>query len=394
MSLGLKDNKFDYITGYRLKLLPDEQQQMRINQILNCCIDEYNWTLETISKRYKETGNFTREFVMNTLISDLYKSEDRYEWTKFLPSSIARNTSRLAIRAYELFFKHVNRFPKFKSRRFSKKSYHCRGDRVYIRDGYVIVEGLGSGYKARIKANTSHLHLGKDEKIFNATVTKDFTGYWLSFSVGRRIPIMYECDNDAIGIDLGLRKRAVLSDGTVFRGPDTRKLNKRIRKAAIRYGKDRRRRLDLSQRMGTPYADIPKTKNEVKREIKHNRLVKKLYDINNTYNHTMTKAIVDKNPRAIVIEDFSARELERDAPWLASRIREASFYKLIHQLKYKAKNKGIDVIVADKSFPSSQMCSRCGNRIRIGSREVYKCPSCGLVIDRDLNEAVNLKNLA
>lgn len=65
-----------------------------------------------------------------------------------------------------------------------------------------------------------------------------------------------------------------------------------------------------------------------------------------------------------------------------------------HQLEYKCKEAEIPIILADRFYPSSQICSNCGNRQQIGRAAVYKCPECGLVMDRDFNAAINLKNLA
>ena len=199
---------------------------------------------------------------------------------------------------------------------------------------------------------------------------------------------------DVIGIDLGVRKRAVLSDGTVFKGPDTTRECKRLDRKARRYGRDRRRRLVISQRTGVKYVDVPKTKNEIKREIEYQKLRKHIANINETYNHTMTSEIIKKNPRMIVLETLGVRDMEHDSPnkWVKRKIREANFYEIGRMIEYKAEYHDIKVVRAPRNFPSSQICSKCGLRQRIGSSEVYICEFCGQVIDRDLNAAINIRN--
>lgn len=388
----------DMIRGYKIKLYPTEQQKMRLNQLLNGARCAYNWAIETIEKRYKETGKFTNEYDLNSLFKSVY-SEKPYKWVETTPVSICRYSFSLATRAFELFFKKINKYPKFKSKKSSIQSFHFRGERLYIRGDYVTVEGLGHGSKNRIYCKHNTIPVYKNVRYYNCTLSIDSLGqYWLSVNIGYKVPISVEAQGEPIGIDLGIRKRAVLSDGTIYKGPDVIKLNKlrkNFKRKSKRYGKDRRRRLDVSQRTGTKYVDIVKTKNEVKREIKCKSIRKKISNINKTYNHTMTKEIVSKLPSTIIIESLDVRGMIRDQKQkiVRSLISEANFYSIVNMLLYKSEERGIKIIKADPHFPSSQICSRCGARHKQHSSEIYKCNTCGFIIDRDLNAAINLRNL-
>lgn len=389
----------DRVRGYKVKLYPTEQQKMRLNQLMNGAICAYNWGIETIQKVYKETNKFSDTMDLNKYFKELYKTKPYY-WVQTTPSSICRTSFELAARAFKLFFKHVNRYPKFKSTKKAVKSFHFRGERLYIRGDYVTVEGLGHGLANRILCKHNKIPIYENVRYYNCTVSIDSVGdYWLSVNVGYKVPIRHEAQGEPIGIDLGVRKRAVLSDGTVFKGPDQKKLNKlrsKYRKKSKRYGRDRRRRLDISQCTGTKYKDVVKTKNEVKRERECRRIRKKISNINNTYNHTMTKQIVSKLPSTIVLESLDVRGMIRDQEQRAVRglISESNFYGIVTMLSYKAEERGIKIIRADPHFPSSQICSKCGARHKQSSSEIYRCRTCGFVIDRDLNAAINLKNLA
>ena len=256
---------------------------------------------------------------------------------------------------------------------------------------------MGGGLKARIPCDNSFIPRGKGIRYYNCTVSRDIKGYWLSVNIGYKLPVVIENDSkeNVIGIDLGVRKRAVLSDGTIFKGPDTRKLNKRLIMQSRQYGKDRRRRLDISQRTKEKYVDIPKTKNEIKREYRYNKLRRKIIDINRSYNHKMTREIINMRPDKIVIEDLDVIGLIRDSKnrKVAGRIIESQFYEIRKMLEYKAFPYGIEIVKAPKNFASSQIWSKCGARHKQGSSEVYVCKTCGNIIDRDLNAAINLKKL-
>lgn len=387
----------DKVVGYKIKIFPNEQQKMRLNQIANDAISSYNWAIETIINRYNETNLFSNDMDLYRLYQPLIYNPP-YEWIKRLPVQIARQSFSLAERSFRMYFKKVNRFPRFKSHKISIKKFHFRGTRLYFKTKDTItIEGMGRGLQNRIYCkDNSFIPKGPNIRYYNCTITKDSVGqYWFSTNIGYKTPITVKAQGEPIGIDLGVRKRVVLSDGTVYKSPDTKRLKKKARRLSIQYGKDRRRRLDLSQCTGEKYKDIPKTKNEIKREIAYRKVIKKISNINKTYNHTITRQIVDKNPSKIVIESLDVRGLIRDSKnkHVVGAIRDANFYDLIKMLEYKAEDRGIEIVRAGPYFPSSQICSRCGKKHKPGSHEVYVCPYCGLRIDRDLNAAINLRNL-
>ena len=143
----------------------------------------------------------------------------------------------------------------------------------------------------------------------------------------------------------------------------------------------------------TKYEDIPKSKRYDKLMKKRWKVCNKISDIYRTYIHNSTKKIVQKNPSAIVIETVRSSDMVKHSRTLRKESNKMMFYEIHKQIKYKANDRGIPVFIADKYFPSSQLCSRCGFRQKI-SGSVYKCPICGLEIDRDLNAAYNLRDLA
>lgn len=130
---------------------------------------------------------------------------------------------------------------------------------------------------------------------------------------------------------------------------------------------------------------------------------KRLYDQFKTYSkihnkkyndiHNATKDIVKRYPSAIVIEDIRVSDQLKNS-WSRKFAPNMLYYEIHRQLIYKASDRGIPIIKADRSFASSQICSKCGFMHKIYGNKIFVCPKCGLRIDRDLNAAYNLENLA
>ena len=196
-----------------------------------------------------------------------------------------------------------------------------------------------------------------------------------------------------IGIDVGIRNMITTSDGDVFEFPDTKKYEKRMKRQQRRLQKYYNRYLEESFRTRTKYEDIPKSKNMVKKQKALHKTISKIHNKILNEANVATKRIVDKNPECIVIETISVREQQIKSPWLLKHAPHMMYYTLHRQIQFKAKIRGIPVIKADTNYPSSQICSNCGN-IRKTRHTIYNCPVCGLRLDRDINAAINLRNLA
>ena len=111
--------------------------------------------------------------------------------------------------------------------------------------------------------------------------------------------------------------------------------------------------------------------------------------------HEFTTKLVKLNPETIVIEDLNVSGMLKNKH-ISEKVKEAKFYEIRRQLEYKCKWNNINLIIADRWYPSSKICSCCGNKkekLSLSER-IYKCEKCGLVIDRDYNASLNLKKLA
>lgn len=375
--------------GYRIKLYPTEMQRKRLFELLDTSRYCYNWGIEQEKLIYSETGRFTRNYDLYKLLSK-HRQIPENEWLLNTPLSIQRLTLDKVVMAYERFFNKQCRYPRFKTRKSIKKSFPIRSERIYFNGNSVSFEGMG--HNNRILCKDHKVPKGPNVKYCNSTISFDGDDFWICLSVKLEQVIEFEPQGEALGIDLGIRKLATLSNGKTYISPDTSKLERRLRRIDKRVSKDMHKRLKLSMSTRTKYENIPKSKNQLKREKSRRSTIRRIVNINNSFINNMTKEIVMMNPSYIVLEDLRVREMQQKYTFTRAEISKARFRTIRTQLEKKCNTYGIKVYIADSQFPSSQICSNCGNRHFIDRARIYRCPKCGMTMDRDLNAAINLRN--
>ena len=381
----------DYLVGYKVKLYPTESEKRRLNELIDLYRYTYNWALANIQSYYNISDSTLPINDACKLFAEKRNSKE-FEWLQGIPINTARHAIMSAYASYSIFFKKKARYPKFKSKKDSKKYFKIRGERIYFYGDFVGFEGLGRNH--RILCKNHSVPTGDNIRYYNCSINFDGYNYWLCLSVEIiKYPLMPILEDEPIGIDLGLRKLATLSDGTVYKLPNTDKYIKRMKKLQRQVNKNYRRRLNIANQAKTKLENVEKSKNMIKCNEKLRQVIDRISNIRHTYISTMTRDIVNKHPSTIVLETLNVKGMLKNK-YLARHISDSMFSTIAHQLEYKCKEYGIPIMYADRFFPSSQICSCCGNRHNIGRSEIYKCPVCGNELDRDLNAAINLKNLA
>lgn len=377
----------DRLRGIVVEIYPTEEQKKLIQRTIEIYRACYNLGINIHKKNYEENGKSTSYYSMASIISDMRNNNPDYKWLNEIPIGTIRQALVDVTRAYDKFFKGITRYPKFKSRKRSKKFFITRSERNHAYENYINISGIGMVYAAN---HTIPIRA----RLYHTQVTFDGYGrYYFSCQVERGPIIMKPEKSDVIGIDVGVRNMITTSDGEYYHFSDTRKYQKRLKRQKRRLSKHYNYYLDISIRTTTKYDDIPKSKNMQKLLYKQHKTIEKIKNKRHNDINVATKRIVERNPAAIVIEDIRVSRLLKTQPWMRKYTQSMCFYEIRRQLEYKAADRGIPIIVADEHYPSSQICSRCGNIHKV-YKDVYKCPVCGLRIDRDLNAAYNLRNLA
>lgn len=362
----------------------------------------YNWGLEYCNKERKKGNSNPSWYTLNKAFGEL-RNSNKYPWLKEYDLSTCRNALKDLKNAFNKFFSNPKyfRYPKFKSKKRSKVSFHTRDEKVTFwgeNNRYVRIPGTGHNKSMLMDCKNHKIPIGDDIKYYNTRISFDGINYWISgsYEIKEELPDPPKIIENIIGIDVGYKTAAMISNGDSYDIPDkakskikslvkrSDKLRKSISNTILGYNNKA-----ISTR--TKYEDIPKSKNYKKRLNKYIKLNHKIHNIFDYSFHCISKYISELDIDAIVIEDLSISKL-KNRHQLNNFIRRVPLYDFTDKIKYKCENNGIKVIHADKDFSSTKLCSNCGYIQDIHTSRIYKCPCCGLVIDRDLNAAINLRN--
>jgi putative transposase len=194
--------------------------------------------------------------------------------------------------------------------------------------------------------------------------------------------------SEGIGIDLGIKDLAVLSDATKVRNINKTRAIRRLKKKRRRLQRQVSRKYQMNKK-GESYC---KTSNLIKSEKRLLRINHRLANIRQNHVHQATTAIIKRKTSFICLEDLNVRGMMKNR-YLSEKIQEQNLYEFRRQIEYKARWAKIPVVIADRWYPSSKTCVICGHvkkDLNLSER-TYVCPVCGNVIDRDFQAALNLK---
>ena len=379
------------IESIKVRLLPNNKQLTKLFQYANCSRFAYNWVIAREQENYKQGNRFLQDGELRKEFTQLKKQED-YKWLTKISNNVTKQAIKDACNSYKRFFKGQSKYPKFKSKKRSKPSFYQDSGKIQFTATHVKVEGFTMSHrKNKQKLNWIKLcekgRIPTNCKYMNPRITYDGLHWWVSVSV--------EVDNntnsppisEGIGIDLGLKDLAVCSDGNTYKNINKTNKVKKIEKRKRRLQRSISRKYNMNKR-GVRYK---KTSNIVKRENELLKLNKRLTNIRRNHLHQITSEIVKRKPSFICIEDLNVSGMMKNKH-LSKAIQQQGFYEFRRQIEYKSAWNNIPVIIADRFFPSSKLCSCCGvikKDLKLSDR-IYRC-DCGNIIDRDFQASLNLK---
>lgn len=365
------------ILSKKIRLKPTKEQEKMLYKSANIARFIYNWTLNKQEENFKIGNKFISDNDLRKEITILKKSE--LNWLNEVSNNVAKQAVKDGCNAYKNFFKKLAKKPRFKSKKKSKLSFYNDCVKLKFKQNLVLIEKVGW-----IKCNESIVN----QKFTNPRISFDGKYWYLSAGI-EQTKEKEELSNVSLGIDLGLKDTAILSNGKKYKNINKKVNIKKTKKRLKRLQKQVSRKYE-NNKEGNRYH---KTANIVKLEKQIRLLHRRLANIRLNYNHQITTEIVKTKPSQIVIEDLNIKGMMKNRH-LSKAIAEQSLYQLTQLLDYKCKLYGIKLVKADRWFPSSKTCSECGcvkHDLKLSDR-VYKCTECGSEIDRDLNAAINLSN--
>lgn len=368
------------IKSYKIKLHPNKEQQELIFKSFGTARFAYNWALETQIKNHERGGKFISDGDLRKEFTQFKKLKGN-EWIKEVNNNVTKQAIKDCCKAYKNFFKGQTKFPKFKSKRKSKLSFYVDTHKICFNESQVKMETIG----VVDLAESNRIPVGC--KYYNPRVSFDGVNFWLSIGCEVDDIVVNNNKTEPIGIDMGIKTLMVCSNGLEFKTVDIKREEKKLKR--------------LQKRASKHYESMRKNQTKIKSKnlIKLETQIKKCHirisNLRSNSIHQYTTKLVKLNPSHIIIEDLNVSGMMKNRH-LSKKIVHCSFYEIRRQLEYKCLNNGIELIVADRWFPSTKTCSCCGSvkdKMSLSQR-TYSCDECGIELDRDFNASLNLKNLA
>ena len=376
------------LKSFKTEINPTEEQKARIRRTIGTCRYVYNFylghnkALHDNGKKFM-TGKSFSLWLNNEYIPD---NPDK-TWIREVYSKAVKKSIEDGCTAFTRFFKHQSDFPKFKMKgksdvkmhfvRNNPKDCQCERHRLKIPTlGWVRIKEKGyipttrDGYMIR-----------------SGTVSVKAGRFYVSVLVEIPDVNIDNNSNEGIGIDLGLKDFAIISNGKTYRNINKSAGLKKLEKQLIREQRSLSRKYEnLKKGESTQRANIQKQK------LKVQKLHHKMDNIRTDYINKTIAEIVKTKPSYITIEDLNVKGMMKNR-CLSKAVASQKFYEFRTRLKAKCDENGIELRVADRFYPSSKTCHHCGSvrkNLKLSDR-IYRC-ECGYVADRDLNAALNLKD--
>ena len=378
------------IKSIKVRLNPNNKQLTKLFQYAGCSRFAYNWAIAREQENYKQGNKFLSDNDLRKEFTQLKKLE-KYKWLNEVSNNVTKQAIKDACNAYKKFFKGQCKYPKFKSKKHSTPSFYQDTGKIQFTDTHVKVEGFSMS-KRRNKQKLNWIRLCEKERIpinckyLNPRFTYDGLYWYVSIGIevddNNNLP-----SNDGVGIDLGIKNLAVCSDGNTYKNINKTQKVRKIEKKKRRLQRSISRRYEKNKK-GECYC---KTSNIIKRERELLKVIKRLTNIRQNYLHQTTSEIIKRKPSFICMEDLNVSGIMKNKH-LSKAVQQQCFYEFRKQITYKSEWNNIKLIIADRFFPSSKLCSCCGNikkDLKLSDR-IYKC-ECGNIIDRDFQASLNLK---
>ena len=376
------------LKSFKTEINPTEEQKVRIRKTIGTCRYVYNFYLGHNKALHDNGEKFMTGKSFSLWLNNEYIPDNPDKtWIREVYSKAVKKSIEDGCAAFTRFFKHQSDFPKFKKKgksdvkmyfvRNNPKDCQCERHRLKIPTlGWVRIKEKGyipttkDGYM--IRSGTVSVKAGR----FYVSVLVEIPDVNINNNL-----------NEGIGIDLGLKDFAVISSGKTYRNINKSAGLKKLEKQLIREQRSLSRKYEnLKKGESTQRANIQKQK------LKVQKLHHKMDNIRTDYINKTIAEIVKTKPSYITIEDLNVKGMMKNR-CLSKAVASQKFYEFRKRLKAKCDEKGIELRVADRFYPSSKTCHHCGfvrKNLKLSDR-IYRC-ECGYVADRDLNAALNLKD--
>ncbi len=383
-----------------MEINPTDEQKSKIHRTIGVSRFIYNFYIAYNKEIYEREGKFVSGIDFSKWLNNEYiPNNQEMNWIKEVSSKATKQAIMNGDKAFRDFFKKAKGFPKFKKKKNQDvKAYFPKNNKTdwTIERHRVKIPTLGW---VRLKEFD---YIPVNSVVKSGTVSQKADRYYVSILVEERdIKIsnsnigmkISNPNNEGLGIDLGIKEFVVCSDGIKFKNINKTATIKKIEKKLKREQRKLSRKYESLKIRNKKEKGGNVTRQNIQKQIvKVQKLHQRLTNIRTDYINKTVSSIIKQKPSYITIEDLAVSNLMKNKH-LSKAIASQKFFEFKTKLMSKCKQNNIELRIVDRFYPSSKTCSQCGEikkDLKLSDR-VYKC-SCGLVIDRDLNASINLKN--
>ncbi|PGX09400.1 MULTISPECIES: RNA-guided endonuclease TnpB family protein [unclassified Bacillus (in: firmicutes)] len=372
--------------AYLIEIHPTKEQITQINQTIGVCRYVYNLYIFKNKELYEAEGKFLGGYDFSKWLNNVHTKECD-QWIKEVSSKAVKQAIMNGEKAFKQFFKGLSKFPRYKKKK--KQDVKCYFPKNNKTDWTV--------ERHRVKIPTigwirlkEYGYIPKDATVKSGVVYQRAGKYFVSVLCEREeVRVKPILNNIGLGIDLGLKDFAVRSDGKTHKNINKTVKVKKIEKRLKREQRSLSRKYENLKKRGGKSVTI-KRANIDKNVLRVQKLHARLANIRLEYVKSIVTNVVKTKPRFITVEDLNVRDMLKNKH-LSKAISKQSFYNFKTWLLTKCEEYGIELRQVDRFYPSSKLCSYCGQKkadLKLSDR-VYEC-ECGNAMDRDLNAANNL----
>ena len=383
--------------AYKVELKPTSEQIQKINQSLGVCRWLYNAYVaknQSLYQDFKDSKIDKKKAFMSANDFDKYinnevKILDEYRWVNDCGSKARKKAICNAELAFKKFFKGEAQFPRFKKKGKSEAGlYFPKNNKTDWKIGRHRIN-IPTLKWVRIK---EFGYIPTNAKVISGTVTQQAGRYYVSVICEAEEIRNHKPATEPLGIDLGLKDFAVLSNEVTKKNINKTSKIKKLEKKLKREQRKLSRKYESLKKQNKTEKGGATRQNIHKQTVKVQKLHQRLANIRTDYINKCISEIVEQKPSSITIEDLNVRGMMKNRH-LSKAVAQQKFYEFRVKLTNKCKQNGIELRIADRWYPSSKLCSCCGNikrDLKLSDR-IYVCNECDLVIDRDLQASINLR---
>ena len=386
--------------AYKMEINPTDEQKSKIHRTIGVSRFIYNFYIAYNKEIYEREGKFVSGMDFSKWLNNEYiPNNQEMKWIKEVSSKATKQAIMNGDKAFRDFFKKAKGFPRFKKKKNQDvKAYFPKNNKTdwTIERHRVKIPTLGW---VRLK---EFGYIPTNSIVKSGTVSQKADRYYVSILVeetdikisNSNIGIkIFNHNNEGIGIDLGIKDFAICSNGNKFKNINKtstikkaeKKLKREQRKLSRKYESLKIRNKNIKEGRATG-------QNIQKQIVKVQKLHQRLTNIRTDYINKIVSSIIKQKPSYITIEDLAVSNLMKNKH-LSKAIASQKFFEFKTKLMSKCKQNDVELRIVDRFYPSSKTCSQCGKvkkDLKLSDR-IYRC-DCGLIIDRDLNASINLKN--